>query len=73
MITNALSCMLYPLWSYLFIVHLDLGVAGCALADFCNIIITLLCNLLYTNSLKDLALTRVKFSLRLIDIFSLID
>ena len=63
MITNLINTLLYPLWCYIFIVHLDLGIAGCAIADVVNNFLTLLCNLIYTFSCEDLQETHVGISL----------
>ena len=54
MTTNGIATILYPFWSLLFIVYLDMGIVGCAIADNVSILLTYLVNLIYTSTLSDL-------------------
>ena len=52
--SNALGVILYPFWCYIFIIHLDLGILGCAVTDVVSITITYAFNLVYTFLLADI-------------------
>lgn len=54
MTTNAIGTLLYPFWCLLFIIYLDMGIIGCAMADVTAISLTFVLNLLYTARLKDI-------------------
>lgn len=55
MTNNAIGTLLYPFWCLLFIIYLDLGIIGCALADVVSISLTYLFNLIYTSILDDIS------------------
>lgn len=54
MASNLVNTLMYPLWCYLFIIHLELGIQGCALADLISMSITLVINFVYTYCCHDL-------------------
>jgi Na+-driven multidrug efflux pump len=54
MVTNAINVALYPVILYLFVFKMELGILGLAMTDNVSIFLTLMSNLIYTWSLKDL-------------------
>lgn len=54
MVSNLVNSFMYPIWCYLFIIHLNLGIRGCALADLVSMSITFLINMWYTHQCQDL-------------------
>lgn len=54
MLSNLLNTLAYPFWAYLFIVHLDWGIQGCAISDLVTTTVTLVFNLAYTHWSKDM-------------------
>ena len=55
MMTNLVNTLMYPLWCYIFIIHLNMGILGCAMSDLVSMVCTLAFNLLYTYSQTNLS------------------
>lgn len=64
MLSNLVNTLVYPLWAYLFIVHLQWGIQGCAMTDLISMIMTLFINLGFTHWSEDLqeSLVAVNFN-----------
>lgn len=54
MLSNLFNTLAYPFWAYLFIVHLNWGIQGCAVTDLVSMIITLIFNYAYSHWSEDL-------------------
>lgn len=54
MVSTALMTMLYPLWCYLFVVYLDMGVIGSSMSNLVSILIYMLTLVTYSNSQPDM-------------------
>jgi MATE family multidrug resistance protein len=59
LIVQSVGTILYPLWCYIFIVHLDLGAEGSALANLTAISIVYVFTLAIGYSQKDMAATLI--------------
>ena len=54
MYANLVGTILYPIWSWIFIVHLGWGIYGCAMCDLICMSLTLAIDLGYTYWSEDM-------------------